>query len=181
MKKIQQMSRAFKNLFQFFFVALLLLQVMGWINAPEPMSFFYNVFNFNVIPNGYPVLHALTLTERLWGFLIGMIPTGIELIILYFLINLFRLYENGEIFSFANANYIKKIGYTLLIGQLIMPIYQALMGLAITLNNPHGYRFIRVSLHQGNLGILVASILIIYISWLMAEGCKLSEDQQLTI
>lgn len=76
---------------------------------------------------------------------------------------------------------IRNIGYALLIGQIINPFYEALMGLVLTLHNPSGHRFIGFTLDQNNIGILFAALIIILISWVMAEGCQLREEQQLTI
>jgi hypothetical protein len=120
--------------------------------------------------------------EKLLGFFVSAILLGIALFILYFLIKLFRLYEKGEIFSFNNVRYIRNIGYVLLIGQLIAsPLNQFLMGLVLTWRNPHGHRFAAITLDQTNFGILLTALLVLLISWIMAEGYKLREEQQLTI
>jgi hypothetical protein len=106
---------------------------------------------------------------------------AIALFILSMLIKLFSLYAKGEIFSLNNVRYIKNIGYALLIGQIVHPIYQGLMGLVLTWHNPPGHRFASVTFDQVNLGILLVALLVILISWIMAEGCKLQEEQKLVI
>ena len=106
---------------------------------------------------------------------------SIELYILYSLIKLFKLYEKAEIYSINSVRYIRNIGYALIITQLVNPIYEGLMGVALTWHNPTGHRFASISLDQTNIGIVLVALLVILISWIMAEGCKLREEQQLTI
>jgi hypothetical protein len=115
------------------------------------------------------------------GFSLSLIPAGIEMLVLYFLSKLFRLYETGEIFSINNVRYIRNVGYALLAGQVFYPVYEGLMGIILTMNNPSGHRFAKVSFTQTNVGILLVALLVILISWIMAEGCKLREEQQLTV
>lgn len=188
MNKIKKVSLFFKILFQILFIALPITLMIGWVNAPKPLVTLGGTINMSLIPHAYlpnetgpVILHTLSATEKMLGFLVSTIPLCIELFILYFLIKLFQLYEKGEIFSSKNVQYIRKIGYTLLIDQCINPFYQALMGVVLTLHNPPGHRFAAVTLDQTNMGILLTALLVILISWIMAEGCKLREEQQLTI
>ena len=125
----------------------------------------------------------LTTTTKILGFVVNLIPTGVQLFVLYFLIKLFRLYEKSEIFSLENVRYIKKVGYTLLIGQLINPIYEVLMSVTLTWNNYlHGVpRYAVITFNGTNIGILLTALMVILISWIMAEGCRLRDEQQYTI
>lgn len=181
MNKISRISRCFRIFFLFLFIALPIMQIIGWIYAPASLSFFQHAVVFEVVPKPYQVLHVLSVTERIEGFLISMIPTGIDLSILYFLIKLFGLYEKEEIFSLVNVSYIKKIAYALLIGQVVNPIYYGLMGLALTWHNPPGHRFASIVWDQTNASILIVAFLTILIAWIMAEGARMREEQQLTI
>ncbi|SRR5579883_1406520 len=181
MNKITQVSSAFRITFQIIFCSLLLLDIIGWYYAPMPLSFMDHIIHMNVIPKQYPILHILTPAEKLMGFIVSMIPTIIQLSTIYFLIKLFQLYEKDEFFSANSVSYFRKIGYTLLLTQLIQPLYEGLMGIVITLNNPHGHRFASITLDQTNFGIILMALLVILISWIMAEGCKLREEQQLVI
>src|SRR3990167_8519691 len=85
-----------------------------------------------------------------------------------FLFQLFGLYKQAEIFSLKNVNYIKKIGYTLLIGQLLDPFYQALMTVNLTWSiHP---KILAIGFSGTNIGIILMALLVILISWIMAEG-----------
>lgn len=182
MNKIKRVSLYFRVLFQIVF-CLLFLQVLGvgisWVNAPHTLAFLNGNIVFS-LPN-YPVLHPLSFTTKLLGFLLSMIPIGISMVVVYFLVKLFQLYEQGEIFLLKNVTYIRNIGYTLLVGQLFNPVYGALMSLLLTWSNPPHHRLMQVSVDGTNVGILLTSILVILISWIMAEGHKLLEEHELTV
>jgi hypothetical protein len=189
MEKIERVSLFFRIIFQLAFIALPITLCVAWLRAPEPLQLLGGIIDMSIIPRAYIVmhlqgnfiLHTLSIGEKFFGFLVSMIPGGVDLFVLYFLIKLFRLYEKGEIFSANDVYYIRNIGYALIIGQLLNPIYEVLMGLVLTWQNPPGHLFTLVKLDQTNFGILLMAILIVLVSWIMAEGCKLREEQQLTV
>lgn len=181
MNKIKRVSWFFRVLFQIIFVVWPLLLAIAWIKAPAMLFTTYIQMDF--IPRGYPVLHDWDVTTKLLGFLVSMIPVSFGLYVLYSLIKLFRLYEQGEIFSFQTVRRMRNAAYGLLIGQLVNPFYDLLISLTLTWHNPpHQHlRYASITVDQTNIGILLTSLLIILISWIMMEGCKLREEQQLTI
>jgi hypothetical protein len=177
MHKIQRVSYIFRVFFQVAFFALPIFLMLFWLTASGP-TWVWNGITIESIPSGIKMLHAFNWETRFLGLGITLIlSTGIHMLTLYFLIKLFHLYEKGEIFSSVNVNYIKNIGYLLLFGQLLInPLYQAFISAAITWQNPKGLGVISISLDQTNIAIVVAAVLIILISWIMAEGCKLREE-----
>jgi hypothetical protein len=181
MNKIRRVSLFFRVLFQILFVVLPVLVIIAWIIAPSPILSTQSLVLIDMIPREYPIMHPLSITTKILGCLMSMIPTAVELFILYCLIQLFFLYEKGEIFSLQNVRYIRNVAYALLVGQLISPFYEAIMGVILTWNNPHGHRFASITFNGTNVGILLTALFVILISWIMAEGCKLREEQQLTI
>jgi hypothetical protein len=181
MNKIKRVSLCFRMLFQIAFITLPILVILSWIKAPAPLLTMAGDIAINMIPHDYPILHPLSTTTHLLGFLVSMIPVTVTLFTLHYLIKLFGLYEKGEIFSLQNVNLIRNIGYTLFIGQLINPIYDVLISLTLTWNNPPGHRLASITVDQTNIGILLVAFMVILISWIMAEAYKLREEQQLTI
>ena len=172
MNKIQRVSLFFRVLFQVLFMAIPIVSVIAWMNAPNELVFMGGVFRADMIPRAYShdILHTLTAMEKFFGFILSLIPNGIEMFIAYSFICLFKLFEHGEIFAINNVKYIRNIGYALLLDQLLNPIYEGFMGIILTMNNPHGHRFAKITLDQTNLGIILTGIFIILISWIMAEG-----------
>jgi hypothetical protein len=181
MNKIKHVSFFFRIFFQTVFIITPIALIITWIKIPEPLLLLNGIKISMIQTDEYPILHILTLNTRFLGFLLSLIPTSVELVILYFLIRLFRLYESGIVFTMANVLYIRNIAYALLIGQLIHPIYEGLMGLILTWGNPPGHRFASVSFSEANIGIILMAFFVILISWIMAEGSQLAEEQKLTI
>lgn len=180
MQRIRQVSLFFRVLLTLILILMPITQIIGWINAPQSYYLFHFIY-FNMIPQGYEVLHMLSISERLMGFGVSMLPVSIEMFIVYCLIRLFRLYEQGHIFTLDNVRYIRYVGYALFADQLAQVIYGGLMGLVVTWNNPHGHRLAKITFDQTNAGLLLVAFLVVLVSWVMAEGYKLQQEQQLTI
>ena len=192
MNRIQRTSMFFRVLFQIVFVVMPVLFVYSWVawaNSLESIYMMNGVIHFSFVPQAYMataehgthILHTLSATEKLLAGCINAVPLAVNLFIFYSLVKLFKLYEQGEIFAMANVRYIRNIGYALLVGQLIDPFYQAAMGLVLTIHNPPGHGFVAVGLDQTNIETIITALMVILISWIMTEGCKLREDQQLTV
>jgi hypothetical protein len=125
------------------------------------------------------ILHPFTAADIFWGILISLLfDVSFLMLIFYFLVCLFKLYERGDIFTLQSVRYIKKIGYTILISQIAGLFYHAAISLALTFNNPVGQRVISLGASQNNAYVIVIAIMIIFISWIMVEGCKLQEEQK---
>jgi|SRR5579885_525890 hypothetical protein len=176
MNKIKYVSLFFRLLFQIIFVCMLCMQVIGWVYAPIDSW-------FNVIPRVYQdnIAYKLDLNTKIAGFVVTMIPTMIKLMVLYFLIKLFGLYERLEFFSANNVRYIRNAGYALLLEQIIRPFSDFILGFILTSGNPPGFRYATMIITGTNLGLMLTALVIILISWIMTEGAKLHDEQQLTI
>ena len=64
---------------------------------------------------------------------------------------------------------------------LVRPLAEMLMVLAATLSKPPGHRYLFFGFGTPNIKDIFMGLLIITISWVMAEGYKLQQDQQLTV
>jgi hypothetical protein len=184
MQNIQRISLFFRLLFQTAFIILPLILVLFWWHAPKPLQFFDTGFwSFIQISytDGIAILHPLSPATKIVGFLLCLIPVGFTEYVCYCLIQLFSRYEKAEIFTVLSVNYIKKTGMALLLSQLANPIYEALQTLNLTWGNGHGHRFITMSFGSTNMGVILMAMMTILIAWIMAEGCRLREEQQLTI
>ncbi|CAN5374080.1 DUF2975 domain-containing protein [soil metagenome] len=181
MNNIKQVSRCFRLLFQACFIILPFLTLYGWMHPEGPVILLNHSIVLDFIPHGYPITHPISATTKIIGFFISLIPTSISLLILYFLIKLFRLYEQAIIFSLQNVKTIRNIGYALLCSEIIDPIYQALISILMTWSNRPGHLTIAISFSGVNIAMVLVAILTILISWIMAEGYRLQEEQQYTI
>ena len=181
MHKIQYVSKIFKWLFILISIALPLLFLFFWVMAPSLGLLADNTLVLHFFHEPVNTLLYLPFATKLLSLLICLIPLAIHMLLLYFLIRLFQRYERFDIFSLKSVKYLKYIGVTLLIGQLLQPIYQMLLSLTLTWHNPPGERVAAIFFSDADIGILLAAGFIILISWIMAEGYKLQEDQNYTI
>lgn len=186
MNKIQRVSRFFRVLFQICFVGYPVLVALGWalVSVDKPYLLDDRGLTYGVVPDAYMggvIQHALSASEKLQGFLVSMPSLSIGLLALYFLIKVFRCYERSEIFSLNIVHYLRNIGYLLLAGQFVGLVREGVLGWVLTRHNPPGHGMAVLSFSQTNLGIILVALLVILMSWIMAEGLKLKEEQQLTV
>lgn len=181
MNKIQRVSLCFRYLFQIIFILLPLTQIIGWIAAPNSLHFLG--ITFDVIPKGYQhfIPNELSANVKLLAFMMSMIPTAVQLFVLYFLIKLFNHYEQKEIFSLQNVRYIRNVSYGILLQQCINPLCQFILGIPLTWQNATGHHMAVITISDTNVGLVLTAFIIILVSWIMAEGYRLREEQQLTI
>lgn len=177
MKRIRFVSLFFMFLFQIGFVYIVFAQIMGWVYAPKGTEF------FNVIPRSYlpHIITPLSLNTKIAGFAVSSLLVIIQLMILSTLIKLFRLFANYEFFSSKNVMYIRHTGYALLLLELVKPGIDFLLGFILTWHNPPGFRVAAMIIRNDNIEVILTSLLIVLVSWIMSEGCKLKDEQQLII
>lgn len=180
MDKIKNVSLFFRLLFQAMFIIYPIIIIVLWAKAPAPFIVGSSKIGFamNIVPRNIPIINGITTTTKIYGFLITLIPTAIIEITLFFLIKLFRLYEKTEFFAIENVRYIKYIGYSILVGQILNPFHQALLTGVLTWNNPQDQRYAILNFDGMNIALILMALLIILISWIMAEGVKLQEEQK---
>ncbi|HAU1151462.1 TPA: DUF2975 domain-containing protein [Legionella pneumophila] len=148
MNKIQRVSSYCKIFFQISFLLLTVGFVFSWV----------------AVGMGYTVLH-----EPWARFSIALLENVARLLILFFLIQLFKSYENNEILSVKNAFLIRNIGYTLLVKQTFIPLLNC-----IITRNLKG-------IFVDNIEMIVLSLLIIVSAWIMKEAYAIKEEHQLTV
>ncbi len=179
MNRIKRVSCFFRVLFQITFVLLPLPGIVYWVVAPVGTSWLYGGIHLSV--TGIGITHPLSVTSQMLGGLVGLMGDVPSLFVLYFLIRLFRLYERNEIFTMGNVIYLRNIGYALLIGLPVSVLCEALTSLLLTWGNSPGSREVQFGVQGHDVVILLTGLLVILVSWIMAEGCKLREEQSLII
>jgi len=123
----------------------------------------------------------LPLQARALGFVTTMIPTCIAICGLFYLMRLFELYEKGQIFSSANVRCFRNLSRVLIVWSGVGIVYRALLGVALTLHHPPGQRILSLSLGSPDLTALLLGGILAVIAWVMEEGQRLQEDQELTV
>ncbi|EKE01547.1 MAG: hypothetical protein ACD_21C00106G0007 [uncultured bacterium] len=179
MNKIQRVSLFLRVIFQIAMVAWPIWLITYWSFAPHFIPDYLGTIRF--VPENIEILHPITKTDAFWGFTIGLLPLAVTMTVLYFLVELFKLYEQGKIFTTLNVKYIRNIGITMLIGQIVNIIYDALITFALTFHNPAGHKYASVTFGGPDAYNIIIAIMIVVISWIMAEGCKLHEENQYVV
>lgn len=182
MDRIKTVSHWFRILFQAVFVFESVILVWFWMNGAQTPTLWGSIHP-TILPLNINVSIPATMSPltKLLGFLVSCIPTGITLGVYYCLIKLFSLYERAEIFTATNVNYIKKIGYLLLASALVEPFYEALITFILSFHAEPGHRFATASFGTTNISEIVMALIIILVSWIMTEGCKLRDEQAYTV
>ena len=120
----------------------------------------------------------LAKTLGLSGDLIEYTPLFISFFILK---NIFNNYKNNLIFTSANAAQYKKLGYLFFWNALLaQPLGNMLLVLMRTINSPSG-ETISLSIGDNTFGGIFCGLCVLVISWVMAEGCRLQEEQKLIV
>jgi hypothetical protein len=142
---------------------------------------------FNQLPDGFkgdlPVVinHTLPLLTLALAFLASMIPTSVALYGLLTLKELFKLYENAIVFSAQNVNCFRRLGHTLIFWVSAKLILTPLLSLILTMNNPAGKRTLVAGIAASDIATLIIGAIVIVISWVMNEACKLNDEQAYTV
>ncbi|WP_299022503.1 DUF2975 domain-containing protein [uncultured Photobacterium sp.] len=182
MFKIQKQSRRVRILFQCLFALTPIMACYYWLTVKTPYDFLTSlgVIQLSFDIDSYTQL-SLSLTTRAFAAIASLLLCGIIMYALKVLIRLFRNYERGEIFSVNNATCYQKLGYSVFYWAGGSVVYNALMSLILSFNNPPGERIFTISFVGMDFLTLVFGIVILIISWVMKEGYILADENSHTI
>lgn len=188
MNRIQRLSRVLQAVFLLALAGIPVVQLVGWGlvfgqggGVFNPDSAWQASLLPAVLRDSLPALPPITLPIRLAALGASMLPAAMSMLMCAHLVRLFEAYARGELFTADNARHIKLAGLWLLLRQLAEPLHGALLSVLLTLNLPPGQRMI--SLGMGSLNLLgaLAGAGILLVAWIMQEGCRLQEENALTI
>jgi len=129
--------------------------LLGWLPVPDGVKVSLSPMLSYYAPFNIPSLALFFAILRLGLFLTGMV-------ILFWLLDLF---EAGNYFTARSVRHIKSLGALVMLDWVLTKILDAMShsGVEIT------------------FGQLVVGLLIYIIAWIMDEGRKIQEEQQLTV
>lgn len=181
MRKVVRLSRILKWGVGLFCLSLPFFEAGYWITngysflAPfwvEPLP----SFGGRIVTWG-----NLNELQKLFGFLINMIPLAFSIFALGMLAKLFSSFERLEFFKRENVSILKKAGWALVFGQIVYPIYYGLLSLNLTFRNPVGERNVSISLGGHQFEVLAIGLSILVAAWIFEEAVKLKEEQEATV
>jgi len=127
------------------------------------------------------VQFPLPLPVRLAGLAVTMIPVGIMIYGITTLIQLFRLYQCGKIFQSENVACLKRLSGTLLILGFTGILTNSLLSVVLTLHHPPGERMITFGIMGQDITLFILGYVLMTIARVMQEGCRLQQEQSLTV
>lgn len=129
----------------------------------------------------YPAQQALPLSAKAMGFVVSLLPAGASMYGVRVLMRLFRLYEQGQIFTAANVRCFGNLAKALFLWFGASVLSTPLLSMALTLHYPPGQRSITLSLGSPDLTALFLGLALRVAAWVMAEAQELQEEQELTV
>ena len=188
MQKIQTASKYLIRVFNTLLIVMPLWFILVWsfIDVPFINILIASGFIFNPVPTPEGTINLAHLTftpqTKLLGFastFLGVLPILLSLLILK---AIFKNYCNGDIFISRNARHYKHLGWLFLLeGFIIHPLSNLLSVLTATLSNTPGHRYVVINFGTPNLYAVFCGLIIILVSWVMAEGHKIQEEQSFTV
>ena len=101
-------------------------------------------------------------------FILGFIRTGLFLAGIFILNKLLRIFAKGDFFTAGNIAYIKWLGGLVIADWLTVKFLDAIVSRMVVVG-------------VGDFTKLAFGLLIILIAWIMDEGRKIQEEQDLTV
>jgi len=175
MSEIELFSKKISKLFQIFFIGTPIFTIIFWLYPEQMLSMGINPFP---IPQEQVTFNGVS---KLLGFGISLFPTTIVMILLYLVIRLFKNYQKGEVFNQNNISYYKKLGKYLFLLACVNFLCTGLMSVALSFQNPHGQRFLCLSIGTAQILPILIGLVIIGISHVMNEAFRIEEEQKYTI
>lgn len=188
LEKIQKISKPFITIFSLLLFVIPLFEFLKWfilgLYPFQAIMEFLGLAKYTFYRHSLIEIYNMqfTFNQKLLGFFGGVLDLFALFLGLVLLIKLFKNYHKGIIFSVSNTVYFKYLGYLFFIDGLITkPIANSLQSLALTLNNPKGYRIISITFSMINLETIFCGAIIIVIAKVMDIGYKMQEEQRLVI
>ncbi|MFY0638104.1 DUF2975 domain-containing protein [Maricaulis maris] len=113
----------------------------------------------------------------------GLATIGLAISV-YGLINLRTLFQEtarGAYFSADAVVSFRQFALASLVGALWQPVEHTLLGVYLTVSNPHAPNALEISLGSGNLEAIGAALLFFVIAFILAEGRKRHEELELIL
>ena len=120
--------------------------------------------------NALVVPESLSLLSRIIGFTLNVIPVILLVIGIFSLIKFLDNLQKSDYFNHENSIYLSRFASMLLWSTLMRPITDALVTIAITVNNPPGQRSVSFNLGTDEITGMFFGVLIFILSRLIAAS-----------
>ncbi|RBP81237.1 DUF2975 domain-containing protein [Marinomonas rhizomae] len=140
--------------------------------------------------NQYPIMsansspieaHALPLEMQAIGFISSLLPLSTLILILLNVRKLFSYYKEGIVFSMTHVSLFKTTSRLLLLWVFLSIAYESGKSVIFSWSNPIGERGLSIGFGSEQLIVIIVATFIYVISWIVDEGRKLAEENQMTV
>ena len=174
MDKIKKVSKWYRISLQAIFWYIPLSTIVFWVFLND-----YDGLKLTRLPD---LQYVWTPGHKIIGGFIDMtLLASLKMVGIGCLIKLFKQFEQGDVFSSENFHTIRCIGYCVVLYPIATIIFDSLMVLLLTFDNPPGQRYISVGFSDVNVFWLIGGGMIILVAWIMREASRLHNDLQYTV
>lgn len=173
LQRVEKGGRRLKNI-----VTLLLAAVpVGWV------LFWVFVNQIDPTMRHLPVTWEgeLPVSARMLGFVVSLPEAAVILYGLVILRRLFGLYARGSIFQAENVACFRRLGWAMLVMVALEIVSTPFMSVALTWHLGPGHRQGVLQLGSDHALTLFTGMVVLTIAWVMDEGRKLREEQDLFV
>lgn len=128
-----------------------------------------------------PVDSRLPLVSRWLAFAASLLPGGVAIYALSRLRRLFGLYAQGAIFRADNVRCFRQLGWSLFAWAGASFLFNTLAGFILTFHWKPGTRLLVISLDSQDLLAVFMGLVVLTVSWVMDQGRRLAEEQELFV
>ncbi len=128
-----------------------------------------------------PVDETTPTLSRFLAFLASLLPTGVALYALSILRRLFGLYSRGVIFGQENVACFRHLGWSLFAWAGANFLFDALAGVILSFHWKSGTRLLVLNLDGQDLLMIFMGLVVLTVAWVMDQGRRLSEEQELFV
>jgi hypothetical protein len=148
--------------------------VVVWLSPKESI-----LMVWSALIGQHHALITVTLTTRLLGILVSLIPLIVIFYIAWLLTRLLNHYQQGEFFTLKNVTLTRKLGFALYFWAISNIVFKTLLSLVLTLSNPVQQKLLTLNISGMDIQSVVIGTVILLLSCVMLEGQKLDEDNKL--
>jgi len=118
----------------------------------------------------------LTVTDQIVAGVIVAVPVGIMIWGLLHVRALFRDFAGGRVFTAAAARHLQQFGVAVLIQGPLGPITATALGLALSMGNPPGQRYLVLTLSIHDYFAIIIGGALIAVAAVMREATRLADE-----
>ena len=128
-----------------------------------------------------PVKGYLPRATRVLAFVASLLPGGVAIYALSRLRRLFDLYAHGVIFRAANVECFRQLGWALFAWAAAGFLFKPIAGIILTFHWTPGTRLLVVGIDSQDVVAVFMGLVVITVAWVMDQGRKLNEEQELFV